>query len=376
MPYILWVEVAAVRTRYFRIARQRGDHMTTTWKYMPILKWKQGERIALKNMTAAQWADTVPLVELLPIVATPDPAGIRAALRPYLDKVGKEMMAAIDDSVPLVIDIRYLAPAYAHQARLLRTVCSYLQRTTERQVIPVITQATLADTLVEVQTLEGFDEYVLRVVSPFNSADAVIDLVKLCVSANLPKKKLHLLVDQFSIVGETASAKWTAVQPYLNSALASSCATTTLAGGSFPINLVGIKQGVHDLPRVEWQIWKLLRKNATFAEVRFSDYTVSNPALAPDIDPLQVNPSVAIRYAADGFWRLFKAGGFKKGKPDQYKNLSKLLLTDAVYSGATFSYGDKQYDKAANDPKAGNGNPSSWRRDATSHHVVLTASAL
>jgi Beta protein len=95
----------------------------------------------------------------------------------------------------------------------------------------------------------------------------------------------------------------------------------------------------------------------------------------PELDPKMMNPSVAIRYAADGFWRLFKAGGFKKGKPDQYKNLSILLLGDPVYSGAAFSYGDECYDKTAN-AKLGNGNPSSWRRDATNHHLVLTATAL
>lgn len=350
--------------------------MATTWKYMPVLKWKQGERIALRNLTPLQWNDVTPLLELLPIIATPDAAGLRAALGPYLGKVGKELKAAIHEDVPLVIDIRYLAPAYAHQARLLKTVCEYLRKQTDRRVIPVITQATLSDALAEVQALKVFDEFVVRIVSPFHNADAVTDIVKLCVGASLPKKSLHLMVDQFSIVGEAPAAKWTAIQPYLATAQASGCASTTLAGGSFPINLIGIKQGIHDLPRVEWQIWKLLRKQAGFAAIRYADYTVSNPALGPDVDPLQVNPSVAIRYAADGFWRLFKAGGFKKGAPNQYKNLSTILLGDPVYSGPTFSYGDKQYEQAAINPKVGNGNPSSWRRDATSHHVVLTASAL
>jgi len=102
---------------------------------------------------------------------------------------------------------------------------------------------------------------------------------------------------------------------------------------------------------------------------------VTNPAPAPGMDPTQMNPSVAIRYAADGHWRLFKAGGFKKGVPNQYRSLCKLLLGDSVYSGSAFSFGDRCYEGAAS-ARLGNGNPSSWRRDATNHHLVLTQHAL
>ncbi|MCW5651021.1 MAG: hypothetical protein KIS62_14845 [Ramlibacter sp.] len=43
--------------------------MAETWKYIPILKWKQGERIALRNLTPLQWNEMTPLLELLPIIA-------------------------------------------------------------------------------------------------------------------------------------------------------------------------------------------------------------------------------------------------------------------------------------------------------------------
>jgi hypothetical protein len=352
--------------------------VATAWKYLPILKWKQGERIALRNLTETQWNGVVPLVELLPIVATPDAAGLKAALPSYLDKLGKEMAAALLEHASVAVDIRYLAPAYPNQARLADVVCKKLAADTDLNVIPVITQSMLLETPNEVGKLAAFPEQILRVVAPFTQAESITQMVKALVAAGLPKKSLHVLIDQFSIVGEAAPAKWTAVRPYLDVAMSTACASTTLAGGSFPINLIGMAQGVKDLPRVEWLIWKLLRRAPEYRTVRFSDYTVSNPAMAPDMDPLQINPSIHIRYAADSLWRVFKAGGFKKGKPNQLKNLCKLLLGDTVYSGQSFSFGDGNYHKQANDPSttAKNGNPSSWRRDATNHHVVLTATAL
>ncbi|WP_454909489.1 beta family protein [Variovorax gossypii] len=75
--------------------------------------------------------------------------------------------------------------------------------------------------------------------------------------------------------------------------IAAGCSSTTLAGGSFPLNLVGRKQGLHDIERVEWKVWKALISKPAYAKVLFSDYTVSNPAPAPDIDPTMMNPSVA-----------------------------------------------------------------------------------
>ena len=74
---------------------------------------------------------------------------------------------------------------------------------------------------------------------------------------------------------------------------------------------------------------------------------------------------------------MLKAGGFKRGKPNQYRDLCQLLMGDADYSGPTFSFGDGHYEKVATGPAGkNNGNPSSWRRDATSHHLVFAATAL
>jgi hypothetical protein len=184
-----------------------------------------------------------------------------------------------------------------------------------------------------------------------------------------------LVLDLYSIVHGDPKALFAVAKPYLDAALATSTASTSLTGGSFPVDLIGYKQGAHDIARVEWKIWELVIAKDDYEDILFSDYAVTNPGPLPDIDPIQVNPSVAIRYAADGFWRLYKAGGFKRGKPNQYRGLCNLLILDPIYSGAPFSFGDKCYDEAAHGVK-GNGNPSSWRRDATSHHLVFTRSKL
>lgn len=348
--------------------------MATKWAYLPILKWKQGERIALRELSPSHWAPIVPLIELPPIDAAPD-AGLRTALPSFLSKIADGMTKAIPEDKPVAIDVRFVAPAYPRQVTLLATVCRILAKQLERPIIPVLSESVVASVPSDLHNLANFAELILRIQTPSMDSTQVSPLVKLAVSGGISRSRLHLVIDQYSIVKEDPKGRFVAVRPYLDAALSTGCASTTLSGGSFPINLVGFKQGVTDIPHVEWRIWEQLQRHGEYESIHYGDYAVTNPVPAPEVDPREMNPSVAIRYAADGHWRLFKAGGFKKGKPNQYQGLCRVLIGDQVYSGAHFSYGDACYDKAAA-AKLGNGNPSSWRRDATNHHLALIAARL
>ena len=347
----------------------------TEWEYLPILKWKQGERIALRNLKGDQWDGITPLIELLPISAAPNFASLQAALPDYLDKAGKDMAKTLPEGTPFAVDTRYVSTGYPRQAQLLSAVCSRLSKLTDRPVLPVITSALAQSEADQLERIgERFDECIVRIDTPSVSVAQVQPITDL-VNDAFRKGEIHVVLDQFSLVGKDPKIVATAIKPYLDEAVASKSASVTIAGGSFPVNLIGFKQGTFDIERVEWKVWKQIRKGGIYADVRYSDYCVTHPALAPEMDPTQMNPSVAIRYASDGHWRLFKAGGFKKGAPNQYQALCQLLLGDNVYTGPNYSYGDKCYADAAS-AKLGNGNPSSWRRDATNHHLVLTQRAL
>jgi hypothetical protein len=347
----------------------------TEWKYLPILKWKQGERIALRNLKGDQWDGVIPLIELLPISAAPNFQSLQEELSGYLEKIARDLEKALPEGKACAIDTRYVSTGYAKQAQLLNAVSLRLSRRTDRKVLPVITSALVQSEASQLERIaEGFDECIVRIDTPNINVAQVRPIIKL-VQGAFKKGTVHVVVDQFSLVGNDFKVMAAAIKPYLDEAVASKSASVTIAGGSFPVDLIGFKQGVFDIERVEWSIWKQIRRGGAYADLRYSDYCVTHPALRPDMDPTQMNPSVAIRYAADGSWRLFKAGGFKKGAPNQYRSLCKLLLGDAVYKGPDFSFGDKCYADAAN-ARMGNGNPSSWRRDATSHHLVLTQRTL
>lgn len=347
--------------------------MAAHWKYLPILKWKQGERIALRELTPGQWTDLVPLVELLGIDAAPDLEALRAALPQYLEKIRKAIAKDLPQDKRVLVDIRWVSPSYPRQARLLSVVAKHLARF--HPVLPVISETMIAREAADLARFVEFDEVCVRLRAPALDPTQISPLVDIVARSGIRRRAIHLVIDQYSIVNEQVAAKHAVIRPFLDAALACNCASVTLAGGSFPANLIGFAQGPHDLARVEWRIWSRVHSQPAYRAVLYSDYAVTNPGPLSDLDPMQMNPSVAIRYAASDFWRLYKAGGFKRGRPDQYRSLCQLLISDAIYSGRGFSYGDTCYDDAANH-RLGNGNPSSWRRDATSHHLVFTSSQL
>lgn len=353
--------------------------MGMNWKYMPVLKWKRGERDALRYLKDEQWEGVTPLLELQPISVAPEVAALRKALPTYLQEVAEQITKSVPVEVPVCIDTGFVSSSYAKQVNLLLVICRILDKQLEHQVVPVIrsswleTLPGLTPSLIE--ELATYDAVILRFrTDQFTAAqvksgvDTLAKIVK--------KRRIHLMMDQYSLVDRQAAACVADVTPYLHAALSVGCASVTLAGGSFPVNLTGKKPGFTDIPRVEWHIWSNVKKDPAFAPLRYADYTVTNPEPLPeDLDPKAVNPAIAIRYAADGFWRLFKGKGFKGAPRGELRGLCKLLTMDPVYSGEPFSYGDGKYFKDANGSDK-NGVPWTWRRDATNHHMVLTADAL
>ncbi len=353
--------------------------MTTDWKYMPILKWKRGERAALNKLTADEWGSVVPLLELSPIEAAPDTTALNAEISNYLDVLADQITKSVPGDQPLAVDTRYVSTGYTKQLDLMIVVCGRLLKLIPNPVIPVVqaSQVSLISGLTanRIKTLSAFDEVVLRLpTGQFESGQINPSLAEL--GKVIKRQHIHLLLDQFSIVDKNPTDCFNAIKPYMTVATTTACASVTFAGGSFPVNLTGKKQGITDLSRVEWKVWVQIQNEGSHKKFRFGDYTVSNPnPMDEDVDPKKVNPSISIRYASNDFWRLYKGAGFKGAPAGVLKSLCKLLTTDPIYGGNGYSFGDTKYMEYANGGTK-NGIPWTWRRDATNRHIVHTTKQL
>ncbi|HVZ15951.1 MAG TPA: hypothetical protein VG897_02455, partial [Terriglobales bacterium] len=343
-----------------------------TVMYMPILKTKKGEWEALKHLDEPDRKLTFPLIECTTLVLnSQQPAAEH--LKEHIDSIAVSMETSGAKQRTFGIDTSALLPTMPKQAKLLVSVC---RRLTQKglKIAPCILPQTIAESPTEVAEIGQYEHVILRI-AIFACLPTQIDqLIKDAWAALANRRvRLHVLLDMHDLAGGDAVAIAASRKPYAIAALASGHAhAVALAGGAFPYFLTGIPQGQTKIQRLEWLVWRDLTQVADLAGLRFGDYPVTNPRPLEAIDPRKVSASAAIRYAREDYWLLLKAGVARKHGYNQYNTLSKLLITDSCYSGKTFSYGDERYHYHAQ-PDATSGNLWTWRRDATSHHLVLTA---
>jgi hypothetical protein len=330
-------------------------------KYYPILKWKAGEHAAAKQLDAADRALMLPILEVQPA-----PGGTASKLLTTLDKT---QVAA---SHPVGVDLRPM-----HATVTLPTLAKLCAGLTKagHQVYPVIQSPDLFSNLGGLAALAGSAGVVLRLHLQTLTLPGTLAAIA-AVRGAIGRVPLHVVYD-LGPIGEVDEAALTAfAEPFVRDTLAQRAAThVALAGGSFPMSLTGIPIGNNLLRRREWHAWQQLRARPGCTDVRFGDYNVTNPEPLGDLDPRAINPAAAIRYALDGEWLLLRARGAKTAGFGQYNTLCRVLIADARYYGAAFSYGDDRYTAHAA-AGASSGNFMTWRRDAASHHLVQTARRL
>ena len=330
--------------------------------YVPILRWKQGEQGALKHMVGGDRQRTLPVVEVQMLE--------QGAAQP---KLIKQMVECAGGEHPIAVDLSdaYNGPV-PHDG--LADVCHRLMAA-GIQAWPTVRGTAALNDLGGLTHLKGFPAVVIRARAGIQvpELDVVIATVRRACGR---RTALYLILDLYALGDRDPNATAASI----SGVVAHYCADPTLtqvavAGGSFPMSLAGMKQGINNLLlRREVAIWKALRLIAGCADVVFGDYGVTNPEPLEEIDPTRLNPAAAIRYTLASHWRVIRGSGVKskgKGGMKQYNGLCQLLLIHPDYSGSTYSYGDDRYHHHAQ-AGASSGNYMTWRRDATSHHLVLT----
>lgn len=342
-----------------------------TFCYMPILKWKQGEQKALKEFPSEIRHCLLPIIELMKL-KRPLGATLSAAIDNELPKIIKTMVAAKFDEYPFGVDTSLMLPPH-NDIRLTIYVANKLQKN-GIQAFPVVHLAMLFHSMADISKLGDFPELILRVKPSTVLPEQIVNLLNEINLTHLPEHKWHVVLDAHDVVSTQATSLASQMSPFIDQLkVLPFIETITFSGGSFPMSMQGISQGSNSFDRVEWIAYQQLK--LTYPDLKFGDYSVTNPVLMEVEDPTKMNPSVQIRYTRLDNWLVFKAGGSKTSGMGQYNDLCRLLTTHKDYSQPPFSYGDSKYWHHAQ-PTSTSGNYMTWRRDATSHHIVYTTRQL
>lgn len=149
--------------------------------------------------------------------------------------------------------------------------------------------------------------------------------------------------------------------------------TLTVISGTFRKDLTGLSVGRHDFPRSEWTTWFNAVKNHQLPrKPTFGDYAVLHPFLSEPRPGMNV--SASIRYTSFDYWIVMKGEGLRNKNGAgfaQYPANADLLTMQPEFCGGWFSPGDRYISEIALKKKQ-TGNPKTWLQAGISHHLAFT----
>lgn len=343
--------------------------------YVPILKGKEGEYLALRELSAAVRQRMTPVIEPPSIpydFANETPA---KTVDEHLAKVVEKLDACWGRDLPLFIDLGWIPASevmsdgrqplkYIFDEARLKELMSIpvtgLSR--ESQYQDAVKEALDTDSRGICIRLEN-DDFV-------EFGDLEAGLSTLLSFFGVSPFEVDLIIDFEAIsVGPVAMAANAAVA---NLPFVRDWRTLTLAATAFPQDLSNVPpRSATPLPRTEWINWQALaaRRHRLLRLPTFGDYGIAHPLLA-EIDPRVMQMSAQLRYTTETDWLVMKARNVKAHGYGQFNDICRYLVTRPEYKGADFSWGDSAISEATA-AGAASGNATTWRRIGTNHHLTF-----
>ena len=345
--------------------------------YVPILKDKQGERLALRRLPAGTKARFTPLFDVVRdfdgLTDLPDDLLRDWGANPaFVDLGGQPDSPMPDGRHPVrfvfeearslglnLIPVVGLgsSQAFLDAARIVmandgRGVCIRLT-VEDRAPVQQLT-ARLAD---------------LRRVLGYNPETGERDHA-------LSESQVDLVVDLGVVAPMDVGMIAAVAEGMLRSCpTPSAWRTLTLVSGAFPESRRGIpSNGQTDVPRKDWLAWREVCRTYDGRIPTFGDYGAVHP-IELDLDFSQIAPAGNIRYTVPGAWLVVKGTILRDNGYDQYRSLSARVVRDARYRGPAFSPGD-QYIWDCAHGTGGTGSLMTWIQVATSHHLTFVVEEL
>lgn len=337
--------------------------------YVPILKWKRGERDALKNLFDKHKQKITPLIE---IVDYENPEVILTQIREcfnyplYIDT----SIAAEDDREFLLAIIKEL-----NNDKVFATPIFYFDDlyNTINKFIPFVDRIGIRIPIPEdIDGLSYSETY--KAIKDFKKRnsnvliDVILDLniIDEKISANRQLREVKNVIELF----------------FLNESFYN---LIIIASTSFPENISSIPAGSHaEYSRYDIKLFKNVYQYPVLSSLRekitYSDYGVTKFTDSEiDFSRLRYGILPKLKYTTYDKYIVLK------GEKDQatretiksYIDLSKEVLNSSYYLGEHFSYGDLEIrERALGLNNKGPGSNANWVTIGTNHHITVVVEQL
>jgi hypothetical protein len=338
--------------------------------YIPILKIKRGEKLALQYLAPSIGASITPLLEIVERNQQRTPTATK-----HIDTTFKGFASAVARFPRYFLDCREIAPDGPAAAIDVFTRAALLRTS----FTPVTGLTRVVDERAAlVHRANGIAIRLTR--DEFESGRIPKDLPAFLRTNGLAHGEVDIIVD----LGAVDDMVNTGIEGLTDAFLTDVpdkrlWRTLTVAACAFPLSMGGIDRNSYDLvDRSEWQACRDgLHANRKSLErlPAFSDCAIQHPSGVEGFDPRIMAVSAAIRYTLPDQWLLIKGASTRLTLPsDQFPDLARQLVyghLSSYYSGPTHCKGCSDMHAAANDAPS-LGSAEAWRRLGTIHHITRT----
>jgi len=344
--------------------------MISNEKYVPILKCKAGEFIALDKLPEDLKDEIVPIADLVPIQNKKSFVEHIQSSIGYIQTWGNERLLYIDGYMIQDTDL------VIGRKKYMEYIFNELRKS-KHNVIPVISNISNPEYIKQVNNIAEKDKrgVCLRI---FGNREINIndEIERMIPRIGLKINQIDLLIDLQSveILSVNEILNW---QKVIFSILIypSNWRSLVLSGSNFPINLSKLTANqIHLITRKHWLAWNELHNNKDIDRYpSYSDYGISHPLMS-EVEGIP-NASASIRYTHEKEYFIYRGRGTRQHGFEQFFDLSESLINSEEFYGEEHCAGDKYISVCGTD-KEKTGSLKTWRWVGTCHHLTVVVNQL
>jgi hypothetical protein len=355
--------------------------------YVPILRWKKAERLALRYLDENDRGIITPLIEITPKSFEAPKTGKKQGRKPdparVLEEQAKQILESwgyarffldlglIEGSVPLIGGERHPLTHIAEAARndrLSMVPVTGLKREDKYQsavsgVVKLDGHGICLRLLAKEALEPEFPQAVRSILRKLELDEPNADLLLDYETFDPQNPELKTLLANIPDLG-----RWRSL---------------IVASGAFPEDLQRCEKGSKPIPRDDWLAWKSQFFDETSIQRRasFSDYTIQYGHYKEPVE--HCIPSVSVRYTLENEWLIMRGEAPRKKTTskngesgpglEQWYGHAQILCENAdVFYGENFSWGDAFIYKKS-ERKGKPGSYEIWLRAGINHHMTVVS---
>lgn len=342
-------------------------------RYVPVLKARQGELNALKDVGLGTRAAMVPLIEVAPPSEEPRREAVVKACKDASTKLADHYSGQA-----LMLDAGLFDLTVQHGPQTAVGVLADWARSTGLEAQPVVRLGDPEAALVDAGRANEEDGrgLTIRLVGEDLDEDAEdVDAAvnALLATARADRASADLLLDLGPVDGDIAVRGGASLVRALLRGLedVQEWRSVTVAAGAFPLDLSQFTPDViGERPRFDAQLFDAVRSKRLPRDIDYGDYAIAHPVLTTGP---AYPPPPQLRYTTAENWLVLKGRRNDPRGNAQFQRICELIAQRPDFVGARLGRADA---RIADGSKEGPGNGTTWRAVGTTHHLDFVAARL